>query len=324
MHRGSKHSPEPAPTHPARLRGGAHAATRGLVTTILLLLLAGASSLIAVMTADAKAGPHGTNAAASSRHRRVNVARGLTCETPATAASRDGRKTPSPTPTTGPCLTIQKLQKVGSGAYTTSELNAKQGETVDYKIIVKNTGDTELILSALTDVRCTNLAGGASRLAVGASTTWTCEHALEAPGKYSNVATVEASEALLSEHCDRPYGEPAKCNGGKRYEADHRHSSYSKGRFLGKKDSDTVTVDVAPMTTTTATTESSSTTSPTTTTTTMMMMTTTTTTSGILTTTMTTTESTITAIPTTTTATTTATTTTITAEAPHTSTIAPM
>ena len=205
---------------------------------------------------------------------------------------------------------------------------------MDYKIIVKNTGDTELILSGFTDVKCTNLAGGASRRAVGTSTTWTCEHELAAPGKYSNVASVEASEAVLRERCDGPYGEPTKCDSDKRYEQDHKHGSYSKRRFLGKKKSDMVTVDVTT-TTTTSTTESSTATAPTTTTTsaiptettqstiTKSSTNTTTTTSAIPTTITEATESTITPILTTTTASTTATTSTTTEELPRTSTIAP-
>ena len=260
MNRGSKHSPQPAPTKPVRPRGDARAATRGLLATILLLLLAGTGSLIAVMAADAKAGPHGSNAATSSGHRRLYVTGGVTRETPATAAHRDGREAPSSTPSTSPCLTIQKLQKISAGAYTTSELNAKEGETVDYKIIVKNTGDTELILSGFTDVKCTDLAGGASKLAVSASTTWTCEHKLAAPGKYQTSPRSKPAKPFLRERCDGPYGEPTKCDGDKRYGQDHEHSSYSKGHFLGKKKSDMVTVDVTTTTTTTTTTTKSSTT----------------------------------------------------------------
>ena len=132
MNRGSKHSPQPGPAQPVRPRGDARAATRELLATILLLLLAGTGSLTVVMAADAEAGPHGSNAATSSRHRRLYIAGGVTRKTPATAAHRDGHETPPSTPSTSPCLTIQKLQKIGAGAYATSELNpskAKQWTT---------------------------------------------------------------------------------------------------------------------------------------------------------------------------------------------------
>jgi hypothetical protein len=93
-------------------------------------------------------------------------------------------------------LTIEKLQKVGAGSFTKAELTAKEGEKVDYEIVVKNTGGVSLTLSNFADSGCTNLAGGASTLAAGASTTWTCEHGLTAAGKYSNTASVEANEGI--------------------------------------------------------------------------------------------------------------------------------
>ena len=43
-------------------------------------------------------------------------------------------------------------------------------------------------------MNCTNIAGGAAKLAVGASATWTCEHTLTATGEYTNVAVVEGNE----------------------------------------------------------------------------------------------------------------------------------
>ena len=67
---------------------------------------------------------------------------------------------------------------------------------MDYEIVVKNTGGSSLTLSNFSDSGCTNLAGGASTLGVGASTTWTCEHGLTSAGKYSNSASVEANEGI--------------------------------------------------------------------------------------------------------------------------------
>ena len=107
---------------------------------------------------------------------------------------------PFPPHPSGTCLTIEKLQKVGSSGFTKSELTANVGETVDYEIVVKNTGATGLTLSNFTDANCTHFAGGATTLAAGASTTWTCEHELTAAGKYANVASVQASEGTGCGH----------------------------------------------------------------------------------------------------------------------------
>ena len=95
-----------------------------------------------------------------------------------------------------PDFTIEKLQKVGSGSFTKSEIDAKEGETVDYEIVVKNTGGVELELSNFEDSGCTNVTGGASSIPVSGSTTWECEHLLNTTGKYSNSASVEANEGV--------------------------------------------------------------------------------------------------------------------------------
>jgi uncharacterized repeat protein (TIGR01451 family) len=94
-------------------------------------------------------------------------------------------------------LSVEKLQRIGgAGSYTKSELTAKVGDTIDYEIVVTNTGKPTLSLSKFTDANCTNIAGGASSLAAGKSTTWTCEHKLEKEGQYTNVASVEANEGV--------------------------------------------------------------------------------------------------------------------------------
>jgi hypothetical protein len=91
-----------------------------------------------------------------------------------------------------PSATVEKLQRIGSsGTYTKSELTAKVGETVDYEIVATNTGETTLSLSNFADAKCTKLAGGASSLEAGKSTTWTCEHKLTETG---NTRTSRASK----------------------------------------------------------------------------------------------------------------------------------
>ena len=96
--------------------------------------------------------------------------------------------------TAEPAAAIEKLQEIkGSGTgYTKAELTGQVGQTVDYKVIVRNTGDVPVKLSNFTDTHCENIAGGpgSSELAPNASTTYTCEHTLTVPGKWTNVASV--------------------------------------------------------------------------------------------------------------------------------------
>jgi uncharacterized repeat protein (TIGR01451 family) len=96
--------------------------------------------------------------------------------------------------TAEPAASIEKLQEIkGSGAgWTKSELTAHIGQTVDYEIIVRNTGDVPVKLSSFTDTNCEGLSGGpgSSELAPGNSTTYTCDRVLSATGRYTNTATV--------------------------------------------------------------------------------------------------------------------------------------
>ncbi len=98
-----------------------------------------------------------------------------------------------------PAFSIEKLQKIegAAGSYTSSQLTGQVGQTVDYEIIVKNTGNVPLTLGEFTDPHCDagTIAGGpGGALAVDASTTYTCTHLLDeadrSAGSYSNTATV--------------------------------------------------------------------------------------------------------------------------------------
>ena len=89
-----------------------------------------------------------------------------------------------------PALTIEKLQRIGgTGPFTKEELTGTAGEVVEYQIIVKNTGNVPLTLSTPTDPGCTGLAGGASELAPGDSTTFTCSFTLTGEA-HTNVASI--------------------------------------------------------------------------------------------------------------------------------------
>ena len=102
-------------------------------------------------------------------------------------------------PAPAPSFTIRKLQEIAgtSTGFTTEPLTAAVGQTVDYEIVVDNTGNVPLALSGFTDPRCDagTIAGGPgpSPLAPGASTSYTCSHLLSALGPYVNVAGVTAT-----------------------------------------------------------------------------------------------------------------------------------
>jgi uncharacterized repeat protein (TIGR01451 family) len=94
-------------------------------------------------------------------------------------------------------FTVGKRQRVGgAGDFTAAPLAATVGQTVEYEIVVKNTGNAPLTIADFTDAPCDagTIAGGpgASPLAPGASTTFTCQHVLTSPGKYINKASVAA------------------------------------------------------------------------------------------------------------------------------------
>jgi hypothetical protein len=107
---------------------------------------------------------------------------------------------PAPAPTPEPGMSVEKLQELvgGSGSYTTAPLTGQIGQIVQYEIIVKNTGNVPLTLSAFGDPRCDEgtITGGpeGAALPVGGSTTYTCTHVLDAEdaaaGSYTNVVSV--------------------------------------------------------------------------------------------------------------------------------------
>jgi hypothetical protein len=108
---------------------------------------------------------------------------------------------PLPPALPAPAFTLEKLQEIAGagGSYTSSQLSGAVGQTVDYEIVVKNTGNVPLTLSSFSDPQCDagTLAGGpepGAALPVGASTTYTCTHLLSAAdgsaGSYTNTVTL--------------------------------------------------------------------------------------------------------------------------------------
>ena len=83
----------------------------------------------------------------------------------------------------------------GVGSFVKTEITgAKIGQSVEYHVVVKNTGNVPLKFGTLTDANCELITGGASELAPGAETTFSCTHTLAAVGPYSNEASIEGSE----------------------------------------------------------------------------------------------------------------------------------
>ena len=81
------------------------------------------------------------------------------------------------------------------GTFTKSEITgAKIGQAVEYHVVVKNNGNVALKFGTLTDANCELITGGASELAPGAETTFSCTHTLAAVGPYSNEASIEGNE----------------------------------------------------------------------------------------------------------------------------------
>jgi uncharacterized repeat protein (TIGR01451 family) len=95
-----------------------------------------------------------------------------------------------------PAFTIEKLQKLeGEPSYTEGELSGEVGQTVDYQVLVKNTGNVELTFTPLNDPGCENIApAGTQQVAPGATQTYTCKHKGLAVGTYTNTASIEGNE----------------------------------------------------------------------------------------------------------------------------------
>jgi hypothetical protein len=104
-----------------------------------------------------------------------------------------------------PAFSVEKLQQIaGDGSYTTVPVIGLIGQTVDYEILVANTGDVPLTLGSFSDPHCDagTLSGGpgGAALAPQAATTYTCAHMLDqadlSAGSYSSMAAVTGTPPL--------------------------------------------------------------------------------------------------------------------------------
>jgi hypothetical protein len=93
-----------------------------------------------------------------------------------------------------PEFSVEKLQKISGsgGSFTASPITGEVGDTVDYEIVVKNTGNVPLSFGSedVVDKNCGVISGGpaSGTLEVGAQATYTCTHVLEEVGSYANKA----------------------------------------------------------------------------------------------------------------------------------------
>ena len=136
-----------------------------------------------------------------------------------------------------PNFTITKEQKIkGEGSFGTSELSGKLGQTVEYKIVVKNTGNLPLKFAALKDTGCEGLTpSGTTELAVGAEESFTCTHVL-AVGTYTNEASIEGNEGTGTKTSNKVVAKvPAEPSFTITKEQKlHGESGYTAGELTGK------------------------------------------------------------------------------------------
>ncbi len=151
-------------------------------------------------------------------------------------ASRESNKLEVEVPAQ-PGFVVEAEQKLeGEVGYTRGRLVGRVGETVDYKVTVRNTGNTELSLGALSESGCESVVpGGPVRVAVGASQAYTCEHKGLAVGAYANVASVSNDSEASRESNKLEVEVPAQP--GFVVEAEQKlegEVGYTRGRLVGR------------------------------------------------------------------------------------------
>jgi hypothetical protein len=93
-----------------------------------------------------------------------------------------------------PAFSLEKLQQIegAGGAYTTAPLSGEAGKTIDYEILLANTGNVPLSFASLEDARCdagTISGGPTGTLAPGASAKYLCTHLITAADAQAGALT---------------------------------------------------------------------------------------------------------------------------------------
>jgi hypothetical protein len=98
-----------------------------------------------------------------------------------------------------PSFTIEKEQRIeGEPSYTKTSEYGTYGETVNYKIVVRNTGNTRQEFSPLRDANCTGISpSGTTTLPVGREEVFTCNRVLTGVriATWTNEASIDGSES---------------------------------------------------------------------------------------------------------------------------------
>ncbi len=114
---------------------------------------------------------------------------------------------------TGPSYTIEKRQRVigGKSGFVTEQLTGEVGQTIEYAIVVTNTGNVYLTFTSFTDTHCDagTLKGGfEGPLAPGNSVELRCTHVITTTDQedksYENTAMVTGTPTLGGEPITTP------------------------------------------------------------------------------------------------------------------------
>ncbi len=96
---------------------------------------------------------------------------------------------------------FQRIEGVGS--FTGFPLTAHVGQTVEYELIVENTGNVELEFKEPKDTKCGAVSpSGSEKVAPESEEIYTCSHTLTSTGVYTNKASVEGNEGTGKETSD--------------------------------------------------------------------------------------------------------------------------
>jgi predicted outer membrane repeat protein len=96
---------------------------------------------------------------------------------------------------------FQRIEGVGS--FTGFPLTGVVGQTVEYELIVENTGNVELEFKAPKDTKCGPISpSGPEKVAPESEEIYTCSHTLTSTGVYTDKASIEGNEGTGTQTSD--------------------------------------------------------------------------------------------------------------------------